>query len=186
MHNLIIALRALIVTQILYFYKNANANTKRGGSLFVAAAATTTTTLTSTSVVLTSTITADDEGATIVASTTDSASSAPRSFSDSVVVVTETTTATASRDDSEGFIGFVPTATTTSHSATFPSNTMGDYKGDALRDAVLESTNYHRTAHDAVPLTWNSTLAEYAAEYAENCKWEHSVRSSLVNSQCSR
>ncbi|KAI6800561.1 hypothetical protein KC363_g1092 [Hortaea werneckii] len=46
---------------------------------------------------------------------------------------------------------------------------------DGLKTAVLNSTNYHRSQHQASNLTWDSTLADYAQDYSKNCKWEHSV-----------
>ncbi|KAK4546095.1 hypothetical protein LTR36_002232 [Oleoguttula mirabilis] len=48
------------------------------------------------------------------------------------------------------------------------------YTGEALQSAVLNSTNYYRTQHQASGLTWDTTLATYAQDYAEKCLWQHS------------
>ncbi|RMY79111.1 hypothetical protein D0863_00254 [Hortaea werneckii] len=45
---------------------------------------------------------------------------------------------------------------------------------DGLEAAVLNSTNYYRSQHQASNLTWDSALADYAQDYSKNCKWEHS------------
>ena len=39
--------------------------------------------------------------------------------------------------------------------------------------AVLNSTNMFRKQHDASPLSWNETLAEYAASHASGCVFAH-------------
>ena len=53
----------------------------------------------------------------------------------------------------------------------------GSYAGTAFQDAVLNSTNYFRTQHQANAVTWDSTLASFAQNYAEKCIFEHSVHS---------
>mgnify|MGYP002718647540 FL=1 len=40
---------------------------------------------------------------------------------------------------------------------------------------MLEVTNEYRANHDANPLEWNDTLADYSREWAEACIWKHSV-----------
>ncbi|MCJ1263277.1 hypothetical protein MMC22_003147 [Lobaria immixta] len=60
-----------------------------------------------------------------------------------------------------------------------PSSTQvpPTYSSDAdFRSSVLNSTNFYRKQHNASDLTWNNSLATYAASYAEKCLWEHSVR----------
>ena len=49
------------------------------------------------------------------------------------------------------------------------------YNGSAFPTDVLNSTNYFRELHGAKDVTWNSSLAEYAQSYAQNCIWRHSV-----------
>ncbi|EME79984.1 uncharacterized protein MYCFIDRAFT_18029, partial [Pseudocercospora fijiensis CIRAD86] len=44
----------------------------------------------------------------------------------------------------------------------------------SFQNEVLNSTNWYRAQHEAAPLTWNSTLASYAQDYAKNCIWKHS------------
>lgn len=66
------------------------------------------------------------------------------------------------------------TSTVPSPSSTQVSST---YSSDAdFRSSVLNSTNFYRKQHNATDLTWNNSLATYAASYAEKCLWEHSVR----------
>lgn len=59
----------------------------------------------------------------------------------------------------------------------------GSYGGTEFKSAVLNSTNYFRAQHQAKPLTWNNTLAEYAQHHARQCIWEHSVRT--IDGECS-
>lgn len=40
---------------------------------------------------------------------------------------------------------------------------------------MLKVTNEYRANHDANPLEWNNTLADYSREWAEACIWKHSV-----------
>jgi hypothetical protein len=39
---------------------------------------------------------------------------------------------------------------------------------------MLNVTNLYRRQHNASQLAWNESLAEYAKDYSENCKFEHS------------
>ncbi|KAK3113788.1 hypothetical protein LTR53_008566 [Teratosphaeriaceae sp. CCFEE 6253] len=48
------------------------------------------------------------------------------------------------------------------------------YSSDALRAAVLNSTNYYRAQHQAKALAWDDDLASYAQDYAKKCIWQHS------------
>ncbi|KAJ5167671.1 uncharacterized protein N7482_003265 [Penicillium canariense] len=43
-----------------------------------------------------------------------------------------------------------------------------------FRDTVLQVSNKYRSAHDAEPLVWNDTLAQYSRKWAEACIWKHS------------
>lgn len=43
----------------------------------------------------------------------------------------------------------------------------------------MKVTNDYRASHDAQPLKWNDTLAEYSQQWAEACIWKHSVRIDL-------
>jgi uncharacterized protein YkwD len=53
----------------------------------------------------------------------------------------------------------------------------GKYGGNEFKNAVINTTNYWRAQHQAKPLSWDSTLAEFAQRHAEKCIWEHSVKS---------
>ncbi|EMC91508.1 hypothetical protein BAUCODRAFT_39691 [Baudoinia panamericana UAMH 10762] len=52
----------------------------------------------------------------------------------------------------------------------------------SLATEALSSTNYYRAQHQARPLSWNTTLASYAQNYAEACVWAHSVSFSSIPS----
>ncbi|KAJ5143255.1 SCP-like extracellular protein [Penicillium bovifimosum] len=43
-----------------------------------------------------------------------------------------------------------------------------------FQDSVLRVTNQYRAWHQASPLTWNNTLADYSRNWAESCVWQHS------------
>jgi uncharacterized protein YkwD len=45
-----------------------------------------------------------------------------------------------------------------------------------LKKEMLEVSNEYRKLHDASPLKWNDTLAQYAQDWSEACIWKHSVR----------
>ncbi|KAI2737580.1 hypothetical protein DTO013E5_4391 [Penicillium roqueforti] len=54
-----------------------------------------------------------------------------------------------------------------------PSYTsLDEFKGD-----MLKVTNDYRANHDAKPLKWNDTLADYSKEWASACIWKHSESS---------
>lgn len=50
---------------------------------------------------------------------------------------------------------------------------------DVFKDDVLSASNAYRRAHNATNLLWNETLTTYARDWAEQCKWKHSVGSPL-------
>jgi uncharacterized protein YkwD len=67
-------------------------------------------------------------------------------------------------------------ATETAH-ATPTAPTPASYTSlSEFKDTVLAVTNEYRASHDAKPLTWNNTLAEYSKKWADACVWKHSVR----------
>lgn len=56
--------------------------------------------------------------------------------------------------------------------------TSTEYTSDtAFQDAVLDVTNTYRKQHNATGLSWNETLAEFAADWAGECGFVHSVSS---------
>ncbi|KAI1432867.1 SCP-like extracellular protein [Xylaria sp. CBS 124048] len=67
---------------------------------------------------------------------------------------------------------------------SIPSSIPEFANDDAFAAAILNSTNFYRTAHDACPVTWNDTLAAYATSYLTNvssnaegegkCRFAHS------------
>lgn len=65
------------------------------------------------------------------------------------------------------------TVTTYVSAATTPASPQ--YTDDlTLRTAVLNSTNLFRWQHNASYISWNSSLATYAASYSAQCIWAHS------------
>ncbi|CAI7646813.1 unnamed protein product [Penicillium discolor] len=46
-----------------------------------------------------------------------------------------------------------------------------------FKDDMLKVTNEYRANHDANPLQWNNTLADYSRKWAEACIWKHSKSS---------
>lgn len=67
-------------------------------------------------------------------------------------------------------------ATETTHT-TPTAPTAASYTSlSEFKDTVLEVTNEYRATHDAKPLSWNDTLAEYSKKWADACIWKHSVR----------
>jgi len=56
-------------------------------------------------------------------------------------------------------------------SATSSSQYTSD---DEFQSSILNSTNVFRDEHNATALSWNDSLATYAANYAGSCQWQHS------------
>lgn len=48
-------------------------------------------------------------------------------------------------------------------------------EADVLRELALAKHNAYRSAHGTAPLTWNSTLAAFAQQWADRCIFEHST-----------
>ncbi|KAH6976180.1 CAP domain-containing protein [Ilyonectria sp. MPI-CAGE-AT-0026] len=60
--------------------------------------------------------------------------------------------------------------------AAIPSN-VPEWKQDkTFTSAILNSTNFYRSEHNATALTWNETLEDFAADYLDgnDCAFEHS------------
>jgi len=74
------------------------------------------------------------------------------SFAQTIVVATQVVTAS-------------PSAATSSSQYTSDSD---------FQSSILNSTNTFRSEHNATALTWNTSLATYASDYANNCVWQHS------------
>ncbi|MCJ1400322.1 hypothetical protein MMC11_003527 [Xylographa trunciseda] len=62
-------------------------------------------------------------------------------------------------------------ATALSSSATSSSQYTSD---NDFQSSILNSTNVFRDEHNATALSWNDSLATYAADYAADCQWQHS------------
>jgi len=60
-------------------------------------------------------------------------------------------------------------------SASAPVGEAMAWEGKGFRDAVLNSTNFYRGQHQADALKWDKTLASYAQDHADDCKFAHSV-----------
>lgn len=65
---------------------------------------------------------------------------------------------------------------TTTLTSTPTSPTPASYTSlSEFKDTVLSISNNYRNEHDACTLTWNDTLADYSRNWAQQCKWKHSV-----------
>jgi uncharacterized protein YkwD len=49
------------------------------------------------------------------------------------------------------------------------------WEGKGFRDAVLNSTNLYRSQHEADAVKWDDSLASYAQDHANSCKFAHTV-----------
>ncbi|MCJ1288868.1 hypothetical protein MMC34_000399 [Xylographa carneopallida] len=61
--------------------------------------------------------------------------------------------------------------TAPSSSATSSSQYTSD---DDFQSSIVNSTNVFRDEYNATALSWNDSLATYAADYAADCHWQHS------------
>jgi hypothetical protein len=67
--------------------------------------------------------------------------------------------------------------TTITLSASAAASTPSEYADtSAFKSAVLNSTNTYRAQHNASALSWNTSLATFAANWGRACVFEHSVR----------
>lgn len=58
--------------------------------------------------------------------------------------------------------------------STPPAPTSTSYTSDPVfRDDMLAAHNFYRSEHNASALTWNSTSAKYAANWAFQCRFSH-------------
>jgi uncharacterized protein YkwD len=65
------------------------------------------------------------------------------------------------------------TVTITQAAPTTPESASYTEATD-LRTSVLNSTNFYRYEHGANFVYWNTSLADYAQNWANKCQWEHS------------
>jgi uncharacterized protein YkwD len=59
--------------------------------------------------------------------------------------------------------------------ASVPAGVDMSWEGKGFRDAVLNSTNLYRSQHEANAVKWDDSLASYAQDHANSCKFEHTV-----------
>lgn len=74
------------------------------------------------------------------------------------------------------FLALICTKNTTFNSTSIQKTadiSMTD--GSQFTDQVLRYHNWFRDQHSAVALTWNTSMAETAGQWAENCVFKHSV-----------
>jgi hypothetical protein len=81
-------------------------------------------------------------------------------------------------------------STITITASTAPTPTSTSYTSDAdFENTTLAAHNFYRAEHNASALTWNTTSATYAAKWAGNCNFVHSVSRTpfavLFGAQCS-
>jgi hypothetical protein len=87
-------------------------------------------------------------------------------------------TAAAERRAAAAHMSAVAAATAAAADATDGSAATNDTVPDAFQagptyQAILDKHNSYRARHQAVALTWSSTLASQAASYAANCNFAH-------------
>jgi Cysteine-rich secretory protein family len=68
-----------------------------------------------------------------------------------------------------------PTSTPSGYSSPTSSPSPSYTSETGFRGTVLNVTNLYRQQHNANPLTWNDTLANYAQNWANGCQFIHSV-----------
>jgi len=92
----------------------------------------------------------------------------------SVTAVPSTATAPASSSDTATVApSSSGTATTASSSSTSPSST-GSSVPTGFAESMVYWHNEYRAIHGVPAVTWNQTLADYAANYASQCSTQHS------------
>ncbi|KAJ4366857.1 hypothetical protein N0V83_007385 [Neocucurbitaria cava] len=70
---------------------------------------------------------------------------------------------------------FLPFSLLIAQQAEAASTTSAEYtKDDTFRDSILNVTNTYRKQHNATSLEWNETLADFAKDWSDDCKFEHS------------
>src|SRR3569833_2229686 len=70
-----------------------------------------------------------------------------------------------------------PDTVTITAAPTIPSNAPQYASEDLFTSAILNSTNFFRTEHNASWITWNDTIASFASDYLDNnddCAFAHS------------
>lgn len=60
------------------------------------------------------------------------------------------------------------------------SAAAGDSSSSSDQDQIVELHNKFRSQHSAPPLKWNETLAEFAQNWSDGCKFEHSQVNDLA------
>ncbi|KAH8703409.1 CAP domain-containing protein [Talaromyces proteolyticus] len=91
-------------------------------------------------------------------------------FSQDPTTLTRQSTATLQARDVVYFTTIVTVTAQPAHSTTSPSYT----NSTQLQLDSLTQTNFYRQQHNASALTWNTTLASYAQNWADHCNWKHS------------
>ncbi|KAH8601871.1 CAP domain-containing protein [Bisporella sp. PMI_857] len=87
----------------------------------------------------------------------------PSSFLILLLLLTQITTATPADAVKTITVSAAPTPT----SPSYLSDTT-------FQNTILAAHNFYRAQHAAGALTYNSTLAKFAADYAKDCKFKHS------------
>ena len=67
--------------------------------------------------------------------------------------------------------------------AAAPTNSPSYADDGKFQAAMLDTHNLFRKEHNATDLSWNDTLATFAANWTKACEFEHSVRPILYPSQ---
>ena len=70
-----------------------------------------------------------------------------------------------------------PDTVTVTAAPSIPSTAPQFVDGDTFTSAILNSTNFYRTEHNASWIRWNETLEDFASDYLEDmdgCDFKHS------------
>jgi uncharacterized protein YkwD len=78
------------------------------------------------------------------------------------------------------FLNVAPLVFLSSLSAVYAQESSSvdtkSYEDDStFQKQILDASNQFRKQHNATELSWNDTLADAAEEWAEGCKFKHSV-----------
>ncbi|KAL9076770.1 MAG: hypothetical protein Q9161_000755 [Pseudevernia consocians] len=95
-----------------------------------------------------------------------------------LIVETSTSTYTAAAAATSSLSSLSSPSSTSSPSSptsTDPSSSSAQYTSDpTFESTILNSTNTYRANYNATALTWNVSLATYAASWASECHFTHS------------
>ncbi|GCB26623.1 repressed by EFG1 protein 1 [Aspergillus awamori] len=84
-----------------------------------------------------------------------------------IILLSALTLTTAQQPKSTVIITIIAPPTTTQQPPSYTSPAL-------FQSSILDVSNTYRKAHNASNLIWNTTLTQYALDWAQGCKWQHS------------